>query len=446
MQIPRLKFGRIELGDYFKMGVTTYRGKLLVQASFWMGGIATGVAAYFFAVWVGWLQDDYTRIFGLHPYLMSLFTPIAFLGAVAFPRFFAPYAGGSGVPQALYATMQAKEHYDEVKNSGLISVWTSVIKVVSASLGFVGGASIGAEGPTVQISASLFGAAGSAIKKRFPSIDFQAYLVAAAGAGIAAAFNTPLGGLTFALEEFTSGAFEHLRSNILLAVIIAGITVEAWVGDSLYFGTPHIGAYNNTFIIWGILIGIIGGICGGIFGRLATWRIFEKTKVNWWLRALICGVIVSLVDYFFSGNTAGSGYEVTKAILATNATGLPLSFPLAKLFATGVSTLSGMGGGILSPSLSIGAWIGVSAGKLATLSNLKVCALLGMVAFFTGAFQVPFTAIIIVMEMTGEHAVIFPMMISALVAFSVARMIMPRSPYHVIIENTFAPSNHAKAS
>ncbi len=203
MQIPRLKFGRIELGDYFKMGVTTYRGKLLVQASFWMGGIATGVAAYFFAVWVGWLQDDYTRIFGLHPYLMSLFTPIAFLGAVAFPRFFAPYAGGSGVPQALYATMQAKEHYDEVKNSGLISVWTSVIKVVSASLGFVGGASIGAEGPTVQISASLFGAAGSAIKKRFPSIDFQAYLVAAAGAGIAAAFNTPLGGLTFALEEFT---------------------------------------------------------------------------------------------------------------------------------------------------------------------------------------------------------------------------------------------------
>jgi H+/Cl- antiporter ClcA len=109
-------------------------------------------------------------------------------------------------------------------------------------------------------------------------------------------------------------------------------------------------------------------------------------------------------------------------------------FPVAKLVATAFSTLSGLGGGILAPSLSIGAWTGVSLGKIVGFQGLRVCALLGMTAYFTGAFQIPITAIIVCMEMTNEHDVIFPMMISALCAFLVARIMMPVPLYHVLIE------------
>jgi H+/Cl- antiporter ClcA len=436
MNRPRLPLKSApELTQYLRMGIRTYRDRLLVQGSFWFAAIATGVAAVLFAKLITWVQAWQSGWYDAHPYLGPVLTPIAFVAAVGVVRFFGPAAGGSGVPQVLYATEVVHEK-DELSETDrqIISIRTIAVKVASTCLGFFGGASIGGEGPTVQIAAAIFGTAGSKIRKLFPDIDFHSYLVAAAGAGIGAAFNTPLGGVAFALEEFALGEFGPLRHLVLLAVIATGLTAQALIGDELYFGHPDLHTTAASHIYWAILIGVGGGLMGGLFGRILIWRGWERLKVAWWKRALIFGVAAAVIAIVFRGWTSGSGYNATREIFEGRAAELPLMFPVAKLLATAFSTLSGMGGGILAPSLSIGAWTGVTIGKIAAFGNLPVCALLGMTAYFTGAFQIPITAIIVCMEMTNEHDVIFPMMISALAAFAIARVLMPVPLYHVLIE------------
>lgn len=424
-----------EVTQYLRMGIQTYRGRLVIQLSFWCAAIATGVAAVYFAKLIGGIQGWYAQWYFVHPYIASIFTPIAFVAGTAVVRYLAPAAGGSGVPQVLYATGLAYDGEGLDHNAEkIISVRTSLVKVASTCLGFVGGASIGGEGPTVQIAASIFGSFGKKIRKHFPNLDFHSYLVAAAGAGIGAAFNTPLGGVAFALEEFAVGSFGPLRHLVLLAVIVSGLTAQALVGDEQYFGRPnlHFGGLGLTG--WAIAIGVGGGLLGGIFGRIVTWEGWDRIKVSWWVRAAGFGVAVAAIAFCFGGQTAGSGYAVTREFMDNKVTQLPLLFPIGKLLATAFSTLSGLGGGILAPSLSIGAWTGVTIGKIAAFGDLRICALLGMTAYFTGAFQIPITAIIVCMEMTDEHDIIFPMMIAALSAFIIARLIMPVSLYHVLIE------------
>ena len=240
------------------------------------------------------------------------------------------------------------------------------------------------------------------------------------------------------------GEFGALKHMVMIAVILAGLTARALLGNELYYGYPHLAA-TQFQLRWGaaVVIGITGGLLGGVFGRLVGSDLFGLlNRLNWWLRALACGAAVSLIGVVYSGTTAGSGYGITRDFFSAHAESLPaLTFPLAKALATGLSTLSGMGGGILAPSLSIGAWMGVSlatlGSKLALVLNFQACALLGMVAYFAGAFQIPMSAVIIVMEMTNEHDIILPMMIASVFAFGTAKLLMPHSLYHVIIEKLF---------
>jgi H+/Cl- antiporter ClcA len=137
--------------------------------------------------------------------------------------------------------------------------------------------------------------------------------------------------------------------------------------------------------------------------------------------------------YYTHGDTSGSGYEVTKKFLdGDSISEFSLIFPFFKLLTTALSYLSGMAGGIFSPSLSIGAGIGLLTAKIIGFVNFKACALFGMVAFFSGAIQAPLTAVIIVMEMTDEHILAIPFMIAAFIASSTGRRIMHESLYHYL--------------
>jgi H+/Cl- antiporter ClcA len=424
--------------QYFRLGIRTYRAKLLVQASFWIAAVVVGIFAVTFGRIAGNIQEHYRIFFTGHPIWISLFTPVAFVGAAAVAKFFAPHAGGSGIPQALHAASIVKKSPGEIAISGIVSIKTAVFKVLSTLIGFFGGASIGGEGPTVQVSAAIFNASGSTLKKYFPGMNLQSYLVAGAGAGIAAAFNTPLGGIAFALEEVALSDFGDLKHLVMLAVIIAGLVTQALLGgDTLYLGNPMLGYSESRYLLWSAIIGIIGGILGASFGKLVTSERIYRLKIDWWKRALVCGAIVAGINFIFEGTTSGNGYAMTRDLMITTTADRPLFFPIAKLLATAFSTLSGLGGGILAPSLSIGAWMGASTSKLFFLASPKVCGLLGMVAYLTGAFQIPLTAVVIVLEMTNQHGLILPMMVSAIFSFGIARAIMPVSLYHRIIERTF---------
>ena len=403
------------------------------ELSFWLGSVVVGFAAVFYAELVSQVQGIYFNCFSHHPYWISLATPLIFVIATYPVVRFAPDAKGSGIPQVLEAIELAKRSEVSAWGTQLISIRTAVIKVISTTLGFFGGASLGREGPTVQIASSVFAWIGKRVSGYKTKVSFQTFLTAGAAAGVAAAFNTPLAGIAFALEELAEEGFHHFKQWVMVSVIIAGITAQAFLGNYLYFGHPSADVPSLIVIPEALLIGVAGGLLGGIFGRLLGHQRIAFLPKTWWKRALFCGVICSGINFVTHGNTAGSGYEVTQRFfMGPTQAELPMLFAFEKLITTVFSYLSGMAGGIFSPCLSIGAGLGFLIGKIVHLSNLKACGLFGMVAFFSGVVQAPLTAVIIVTEMTDEHILIIPFLVTAFLAQRFASLLMPVPLYKLL--------------
>jgi H+/Cl- antiporter ClcA len=315
-----------------------------------------------------------------------------------------------------------------------VSLRTAAVKVVSSALGILGGASIGREGPTVQIAAAGFAWFGHRMRRYTQHIEFRTFLTAGAAAGVAAAFNTPIAGVTFAIEELGGNVMGMFRQIVMLAIIVSGIVAQGIAGNYLYFGRPAI-LHTDVWLMLGeaVGIGLLAGVLGGLFARMLAkpgWAFLPKL---WWTRALLTGAVCAAIGYWTHGDTAGSGYEVTRrALESSTLDGADPLFAVYKLLTTSLSYLSGMAGGIFSPSLSIGAGVGLAVAKIVGLANFRTCALLGMVAFFSGAVRAPLTAVIIVMEMTDERLLVIPFMIASFLAYSAGRRIQPEPLYHYL--------------
>ncbi|MBY0471539.1 chloride channel protein [bacterium] len=405
------------------------------HASLWVGAVLVGGAAVLYARMVSLAQGWFLTRFFANPYVVVAIAPFAFLLATALVRKFAPDAKGSGIPQVLEAIEAgAKSPQSERPwKLPLVSMRTAAVKVISSVVGILGGASIGREGPTVQIAASVFAAVGRKVKKHAPHVELPSYLTAGAAAGVAAAFNTPLAGITFAIEEVIDGALGSFRQAMMLAVIISGITAQALLGNYLYFGHPAVSTPDLGVIYQSVMIGLVGGLLGGTFARVLAYPQVTRLPKHWAFRAFLCGLVCSAICLFTNGDTAGSGYEATeKVLMASSVDDASIFFPFLKIGTTILSYLSGMAGGIFSPSLSIGAGIGISLAKLLHFPNFRTCALMGMVAFFSGVVQAPLTAVIIVTEMTDRHILILPFMVAAFLGQALGRLIMPTPLYHFL--------------
>lgn len=387
--------------------------------------IAVGVGAWQFSRLASTAQNLFILAFRDWPFQTTLAAPLLFLVAAWVVRRFAPEAKGSGIPQVLLAMEDASSRSIRAMHSPLISLRTAAVKVVSAGIGMLGGASIGREGPTVQIASSIFAFAARKSGRWFPIKDYRSFLVAGAAAGVSAAFNTPLAGIAFALEELAEHSFSQFKRGVMLCVIVAGITARALGGNYLYFGHPRIADPSMALALFAIFTGVLGGLFGGLFSRVLTQNRLRILPRSWWMRALACGAFCSCLAYLNRGATAGSGYESTRAFMDDPAGSLSQLFFPEKFLTTIFSYLSGIAGGIFSPCLSIGAGLGVNAGQWLHMTDLKACALVGMVAFFSGVVHAPLTAVIIIMEMSDQHMLIIPFMIAAYLAHAVGSVVMP---------------------
>ncbi|MHB1329402.1 MAG: chloride channel protein, partial [Gemmatimonadales bacterium] len=380
-------------------------------------------------------QESYFSAFHANPWVVSAAAPVLFLIAVALVRRGAQDAKGSGIPQVLLAIESAEPGVSEEPKhiAALTSLRTAGVKVLSSLVGILGGAAIGREGPTIQISASVFGWLGRQSRRLAGTADLRSFLVAGAAAGVAAAINTPLAGITFAIEEIVAGNFDLFKRRVLLAVIIAGMTAQILLGNYLYFGHQIVDDPGFQIIPEAILIAVVAGLMGGMFAWLLAIPGLARLPERWWPRALVCGMICAGLALLSDGATSGSGYEITKETLSLSIApdANPL-LPLGKLLATVMSYLSGMAGGIFSPTLSIGASLGVSIDTLGNFGQFKVAAMIGMVAFFSATVQAPLTAVVIVMEMTNERHLILPFMIAAVIAHGIGRTLMPIPLYQLL--------------
>ena len=317
-------------------------------------------------------------------------------------------------------------------------------KIALTLVGLAGGASIGREGPTIQVGAALMHAIGRAV--RLDAAETRRAVVLAGGAaGIAAAFNTPLAGIVFAIEEL-SRSFESRTSGVVFtSVLIAGAVSLALVGNYSYFGTATAVLPTGRALVVVPVCGVLGGLLGGLFsrvliaaagglpgraGRLAARRPFAF--------AALCGLIVAALGLATQGATYGTGYAQARALIGGTAA-LPAWFFVAKLAATTVSYVSGVPGGIFAPSLAVGAGLGGTIAAWFPHGDNSAIVLLGMVAYFSGVVQAPITATVIVMEMVDNQRVTLGLMASAFGAFGVSRLVCPRPLYATLAER-FLPA------
>ena len=362
-----------------------------------------------------------------------LVTPLGFAALSWLTRKYFPNAEGSGIPQAI----AARKLWGQRERGRLVSLRLGVGKILLTLAGLLCGASIGREGPTVQVGASVMFAIGRLSPARQPGL-----ILAGAAAGIAAAFNTPLAGVIFAIEEMSRAFDERANGLVIGTIIAAGIVSVALLGNYTYFGVTS--AVLGSAIGWAAvpICGIIGRPagrhvqpypCGGR-ARSAGPSGAIAQRGHPVLMALCCGLLVALCG-LLSGNTVfGTGYPQVKALI-DNGTPLPRSFGLLKLAATTFSSVAGIPGGLFSPSLAVGAGLGVDVATMFPTVPVAAIVLLGMVGYFSGVVQAPITAFVIVAEMTADHNMMVPLMASSLIGTAASRLICPEGVYHILSRN-----------
>ncbi|UDL94304.1 chloride channel protein [Lichenihabitans sp. PAMC28606] len=411
------------------------------RALFVVGGLAVGGLAVAMAKMADAAQGLFHGMVTMWPWAPFVLGPGGFALAAWLTSAFFPGAQGSGIPQVI-----AAHHMQDMQlRSKLVSLRIAGGKIVLLLLGLVCGASAGREGPTVQVGASTMFFFGRLEPHRQPGL-----LLAGSAAGIAAAFNAPLAGIIFGIEEM-SRSFEVRASGLVLGTVIAaGLTSLAVVGDYTYFGSTSASLPIGPQWIAVLVAGVICGLAGGLFSRIlivvATGFVHPagrwiKTKPI--LFAALCGLGLALCGLAGAGSIFGTGYEQAQTILRGNATLTPLFGPL-KLFATALSSVSGIPGGIFSPSLAVGAGLAQDLAPLLPQVPLSVLAVLCMTAYLTGVVQAPLTSFVIVSEMTENHALVIPIMLASLVAQAASKLVCKEGVYHAL-STQFMPIQAPKA-
>ena len=349
----------------------------------------------------------------------------------------APKAAGSGIPQVIGSLSLPPGP----AQTSLVSPGQTVWKIPLTFLGLAAGASAGREGPSVQVGAAVMLAWGRFWQRRgVPLRGFHANELIAAGAagGLAAAFNAPLAGVIFAIEELGRGTVLRWQRLVLIGVLAAGFLVVALAGNNPYFGTFGGQALPEYMAMWVLLCGLVNGVLGGVFSRLLSKGAAGVAPASWrgWIRqhpvctAAAMGLALAMLGALSQHTVYGTGYAVAGGLLSGEAEG-PAAFGLAKLAATVVSYWAGIPGGIFTPALTTGAGIGQHLWELTGGEvDRRVLVLISMAAFLAAATQSPLTASVIVMEMTGSQPMLFWLLVGALSASVVARQFCPQPFYH----------------
>ncbi|MFQ1013964.1 chloride channel protein [Avibacterium paragallinarum] len=371
-----------------------------------------------------------------HPYAVWVVLPLglAFLAWVTAK--YTPYVSGSGIPQVIASIDMPYS----ANKSKLIAFGQTLWKIPLTFLAMLFGASVGREGPSVQVGAAVMYAWGNVCRRHglaFKGLNANELMATGAAGGLAAAFNAPLGGVIFAIEELGRGILLRWERRVLLGVLAAGFILVAIEGNNPYFPNYHGQTSVPHMFLWVILCGVVSGVLGGVFAWLLAKGVAgtAPAKMRGWIRrhpiytAFILGLILAGLGTFTHGQTYGTGYEVvTKALDGQT---VASEVGISKLFATVATYWTGTAGGIFTPALTTGAGIGVQVWSLTgEIVDQRLLVLLCMAAFLAGATQSPVTASVIVMEMTASEPVLFWLLICSLIASIISRQFNAKPFYH----------------
>ncbi|AXF04726.1 chloride channel protein [Paraburkholderia hospita] len=398
---------------------------------FWLGAVATGLVAVMYARLIDFGYDAFLRYTTKFWWLPLVLTPVvAALGVWITRRCFAG-AEGSGIPQVIATLHEGRDLGPRLLNMRIL-----VGKIAVSFLSILGGFTIGREGPTIHIGAALM----FSLRRFYPArlrslrgVGLERKLaLAGAAAGLSAAFNAPLAGVVFAIEELTR-SFETRTSGVLItAIIFAGIVSLGLQGNYTYFGTIDIdGHFPDLLVVAVVMLGVVTGVAGGAFcwlllntdrwmpARLSAWRKDHPVAFG-----AACGLFIAVIGVAAGGHTFGSGYAEARGMLEGNSQ-LGASYPVLKMASMVGSYLPGAPGGLFAPSLAIGAGIGNALHLVFGQMQLPMLIALGMVGYLAAVTQSPITAFVIVIEMINGHALVLSLMATALISSQVSRLFAP---------------------
>lgn len=389
--------------------------------------IAAGLSVVGITIASDWAFAGFHRLYTAWPWAVLAVTPLMTAFIVWTTRRFFAGAGGSGIPQvkaALHPALPAE------RRRVFVSLRLSAAKLALTMTGFAAGLSLGREGPSVQVAAGVMQHARRWLSPH-SGIDTRSLLIAGGAAGIAAAFNAPLAGVVFAIEEL-SGRLESRASGLIMtAIVLAGLVAVSAFGNLSYFGIIKVPRLGWDSLGPGMLIVLVSGVAGGLFSRLliasltGTPERLNRLRARYPVRfAAIGGLVIAIIGLVTGGVTFGAGSEAVKHMLEGHDELTPL-YTLLKFIATWLTAWCGVPGGIFAPSLSIGAGIGDAVAQIAQADMGPALIAMGMAAFLAAVTQAPLTSFIIVMEMVDGHAMVLSLMACALVATVIARVISP---------------------
>ncbi len=414
----------------------------------WVGAILVGLAAVQFANWANDALVIFLHWIDGRAWLALFITPALTGGAVWMTRKWFNGSEGSGIPQVI-AALHGKHDPSRIRR--LFGLRILIGKLGLGLMGMLGGLTLGREGPTVHIGASIM----YEMRRFYPRVSLRMermLLLAGSAAGLSGAFNTPLAGILFAIEELTR-SFEMRTNGVLItSIVFSGLVSLALAGNYLYFGqitAPDI--FPIAFIVPVVIAAVLCGLAGAAFNlallkqarwipaQVLAWR--ERSPLVW---GAGLGLLVALIGIASAGQTWGSGYDQARHLLMNHGEQVSWYYPLVKWLAMVLSYITGLPGGLFSPSLSIGAgfgqWVSQWFGQYPQSALVAIC----MVGYLAAVTQSPLTSFVIVMEMINGGGLVIPLMATALISSRVANVFTPPLYEALAEQKYFAPLQEKK--
>lgn len=396
------------------------RGLVLTYA------VIAGLFVVAFTLLSEWTFGIFEQVHDISPWLTLLWTPAITAGVVWLTREFFVGAAGSGIPQVMVALTPG---LNAAGRERFVSLKLTFAKIGLSSLGLMAGLSVGREGPSVQVAAGVMQHARRWLRPD-SNISVHALLVAGGSAGIAAAFNAPLAGVVFAIEELSRNLESRSSGLIIAAIVLAGLMGVSVFGNLTYFGVIKVPPLAVSVFLEGLMVTVLCGVLGGLFARVmadsltgrhtdrfAVWR--KQFPIRF---AAGAGLVIAIMGLVTHGATNGSGSEAVHRMLAGDEQASPV-FVVLKFMSTWLTAWCGAPGGIFAPSLSIGAGVGHNVAALTSPEMGPALIALGMASFLAAVTQAPLTSFIIVMEMVDGRAMVLSLMAAAMFASLISRMI-----------------------
>lgn len=322
------------------------------------------------------------------------------------------------------------------RSDGAMPARPAAASVASAALTIGGGGSVGPEGPIAELGAATASVLGHGL--RLPARSVRMLAAAGTAAGIASAFNAPLAGAFFAMEvvllDFTVDAFTF----VVLSCVSATVLTHAVLGEAVTMSLPHLDLATEADLGWVAVLGVAGGVVGVAFSRLkyllgdaAAW-VLGRARVPAWARPAVGGVLVGAGLLVLPQSYGESHLVLSQVLEGSYGVGGALGLAALKTVATALTLAVGFTGGVFAPSLFIGGALGAAFGAALLPDHpatTAVFGVLGMCAVFTGSGRAPITAVILIIEMTGQYSLLLPLMLVSVLATFISRFLTRTTIY-----------------